>query len=228
MTIIDNNHEIIKPNEPTQYVRNNPENEFVKDFMPIIMKLAQKGGRRNVIAVPEVPYSFWSNNQIDMMLLDLDRKDYLLIEFKNSNYNKLVKQVERAGKHCIGILNSHKVLSNHGGFPQGSVYTRNDTYIKHIAGVVRSDSGMWGNRYSDLGYIYYWAYKNEVSSFDGGKLSGGRDNFQAMYCKAIANLLQKHPTLEHSEIYKLFGMCYSHSYSIKIFNEIKKAIKEIK
>ena len=115
------------------------------------------------------------------------------------------------------------------GFPYSSIFSCHPEDIKAMGDILsNTNSNFWGDRYSDLGYIYYWAYRYNKSSFDGGKMSGGRDNFQTMYSKAIQNILIENPNLTHAEIYKLFGVCYSHSYSIGIFNYVVNDMKKNK
>ena len=211
MAIIDTDHENLKTNEPTQYVRNNPENEFVKDFMPIIMG-TMIGRSNHVIAIPEVPYSYYSNEQIDMMVLDVQYKRFMLFEFKIGNIEKLKKQIMRSNLVCFGIIKSKKQ------FIHPRIFS--DKESLRLSQVMLSKTS-WNYIWeSNVGFVYWWAYKNNESSFDGGRLSGSRDNFNTLYGKAIKNILIENPNLTHNEIYKMFGVFYSYSSSIKIFGII--------
>ena len=201
------------------------ETEFCEHVTKLILGILV-GENRKVICVPEVPRYYYSNRHVDMMLLDIKKKEILCIEYKLNNPEKLNRQVKEnigRGLPCIGIINTV-----HRRQPDIS-----DCLIQHLFGYTGKDSELeaiakyitysyathWGSIYTHCGMMYYWAYRNNQSQFDGGKFGGKRKMFADVYMQAIRNLHIEYGKLDFMLTHAALRSGYSVPVSRKYYRK---------
>ena len=204
------------------------ETEFCEHVTKLILGLLA-GEDRQVICVPEVPRHYFSNELVDMMLLDIKNKEILCIEYKLGNPKKLIWQVRATqgrGLNCIGIINTEHQQQRSvfdGGIQNLFGYTGEDIQVESLAKYITySYSTHWASVYAGRGMMYYWAYKNNQSRFDGGKPGGKRQLFASVYMQAIQNLHAEYGKLDFMLTHAALMCGYSVSVSKKYY---RKAIK---
>jgi len=69
------------------------EVDFCEDIMKIIVGIFIGTKREKTIFIPEVPIGYWSNNQVDMLLLDIKNLEYLTIQLKLRDRKSLIWQI---------------------------------------------------------------------------------------------------------------------------------------
>ncbi len=180
------------------------------------------GENRQIICQAEVPYSYFSNNQVDMLLLDVRNKEYLCIEYKLANHHDLMLQIRLhygRGFPAIGIINNKPRETNRWIFG----YTGRDCEIEKLAKdlVYYKHNEFWRSIYQGPGMIYYWAYKDMKTNFDGGITGGNRENFASVYQRAIVNLHEKYHCLDFMLAHAALHSGYSVGTSKKYY---KKAV----
>ncbi len=176
-------------------------------------------GKRRIIAVPEVPWGYFSNEQVDMLLLDVKNKEYLPIEYKLNNLEKLKRQIEYHG-NALGIINTDTKDGNCRIFG----YTGKDAQLDQLDRYGVGHKHWWSSIYGGYGMIYYWAYKNRESRFDGGRTGGSREGFATVYMEAIENLHKQYPHLDFMITHAALSSGYSISTSRKYFRQALSGI----
>jgi len=206
------------------------EADFCDEVSKLIAGIFIGTKKENVVFVPEVPIDYFSNNQIDMLLLDVKNLEYLCLEFKLKNYKALIKQISNAqgkGIPVIGIINNKpkKVCSYESildYLPEERKifsYTGKDDELELLGD---NEKGLlcphfWQSIYYSKGMIYYWAYKNEKNNFRGGITTGNRDGFAKIYMQAIKNLLAYYGKLDFMLIHSCLNSGYSLATSKKYY-----------
>lgn len=188
------------------------ELEFCVKTTEVVLGLLVGSGRK-IIAVPEVPWSYFSNEQFDMLLLDIRNLQYLMIEYKLNDLCSLEYQVKRLGAAAIGIINTDTKTNNRSIFG----YTGLDRQIERMGDIKQGINWKfrWASIYNGIGMMYYWAYKNNQSNLLGGKTGGGRAGFAAVYRQAIANLHAQYGSLDFMITHCVLQSGYSLSASRK-------------
>ena len=196
------------------------EAEFCADTTKMILGLLI-GENRNVIACPEVPWGYYSNEQVDMLLLDVKNQEWLPIEYKLSDLRGLKYQVQRRNGG-MGIINSKTTDSQYNIFG----YTGEHAQIEKIAQFLCYNKRFWWRSiYTGYGMMYYWAYKERESSFDGGIAGGGREGFASVYKQALRNLLANYPLLDFHVAHAVFR-AYSVATGKKYYRDVVRLMKD--
>ena len=200
------------------------EQEFCEHVTKLILGILV-GENRRVVCVPEVPRYYYSNEHVDMMLLDVKNKEILCIEYKLNDPKKLTRQAQsnrNQGLNCIGIINSeNRSLSDRydGGIEHIFGYTGKDSQLERIAKYITySYATHWGSIYTRRGMMYYWAYKNNQNSFDGGTFGIKRQMFASVYIQAIQNLHAEYGKLDFMLTHAALRSGYSVATSRKYYN----------
>ena len=209
------------------------EQKFCEHITKLILGILA-GEDRKVVCVPEVPRHYFSNEHIDMMLLDIKNKEILCIEYKLNNPKQLCGQVRAnmvRGLDCIGIINSkyredtlvEDTLVSEGFIHRIFSYTGEDNQIENLAKYITySIATHWGSIYTRRGMMYYWAYKNNQNRFDGGTFGVKRQKFFSVYMQAIQNLHAEYGKLDFMLTHAALRSGYSVPVSRKYY---RKAIK---
>ncbi len=192
------------------------ENEFCRETTKLLLGLSVGSGR-SVIAIPEVPWGYYSNEQFDMLLLDVKNLEYMPIEYKLSDLAGLRKQRSRL-VGSVGIINAKVPPKSWGIYP----YTGEDAEIDQLDKVLFGEFSTWRSVYCRFGLIYYWAYKNNESDLNGGTTGGGRDNFATVYMQAIRSLHKHYGKLDFMLTHAALSSGYSVSVSKKYYNQAIK------
>ncbi len=197
------------------------EVDFCEDTTKMILGLLV-GESRKIICVPEVPYGFFSNEQIDMLLLDVKNQQYLCIEYKLNGLEQLQCQVRRnnvSNIPCIGIVNTNTKIQNK--YSEIFGYTGTDMQIEAIAKTIiyKKYQWRWRTIFSGLGMMYYWAYKDDENNFRGGVVGGNRIGFAAIYKQAIRNLHKEYGHLDFLITHSVLGSGYGIATSRKHYNQ---------
>ncbi len=187
------------------------ESDFCEHVTKILLGLLVGTGRKT-ICIPEVPHGYFSNEQVDMLLLDTKKQEYLMIEYKLSDLRGLEKQVVHLGR-AIGIINSN---------PQGEKsygifgYTGEDSQIERIDRFGVGSKYHWNSIYDGFGMVYWWAYKHNQDNFLGGITGGDRIGFAEVYRQAIRNLHKEYGRLDflltHATLRSGYGIATSKKY----------------
>lgn len=193
------------------------EHEFCVETTKMLLGLFVGAGRE-VTCHAEVPWGYFSNEQIDMLLLDTKKKEFLGIEYKLSDFHGLRLQVQ---KNCsIGIINSKPRKEIYGLFG----YTGKDAEIEYIAERLAGPRQyLWKSIYSGFGMVYYWAYKDKPNNFDGGVTGGGREGFASMYMRAIKNLHKHYGKLDFMLTHAALNSGYSVATSRKYYKRVSQS-----
>lgn len=201
------------------------EADFCEDVTKLILAL-YIGTKREIVCVPEIPFGYFSNEQIDMLLLDVKNFEYLTIEYKLNGRKKLESQISRAQSlsiPCIGVINTNFAEGSRSYYQRIFGYTGKDSQIECLARNLMYNNGreVWRSIYHSFGMVFYWAYKNSRSSFKGGITGGGRKGFALVYQQAIQNLHKEHNELDFMLTHAILGSGYSVNVSKKYY---KKAL----
>jgi len=191
------------------------EKEFCEETTKLLIGLLIPD--RKVIAVPEVPWGCFSNEQFDMMLLDVKNQEYLMIEYKLNGLDHLEHQVSRL-QNAIGIINTKLQKESYSLFG----YTGEDEQIERINKYGVGYKYRWNSIYHGFGMVYYWAFKDNKSDFSGGITGGGRMGFAAMYKQAIRNLHKKYGKLDFMITHAVLQSKYSVGTSRKYYRQAIK------
>ncbi len=186
------------------------EKEFCAETTKMLLGLSV-GYERKLIAVPEVPWGCFSNEQFDMLLLDVKNLQYLQIEYKLNDPESLQHQVSRI--NGIGIINRETTPNEYSIYP----YTGEDGQIENMDKRIFRYDHRWRSVYFGFGMIYYWAYKNQGSSFDGGRPGGGRQNFASVYMQAVQNFHAHYGKLDFMITHAALNSGYSVSTSKRYY-----------
>lgn len=204
------------------------ETTFCEHVTKLILSILI-GEDRQVICIPEVPRHYYSNELVDMMLLDIKNKEILCIEYKLNNPEKLNSQVRAAqarGLSCIGIINTEH-RRQPGVYDEGQHlfgYTGEDFQVERLAKYITySIATHWGSIYTRRGMMYYWAYKNNQNCFNGGRPGGKSQLFASVYMQAIRNLHAEYGKLDFMLTHASLRCGYSVPVSHKYY---RKAIKK--
>ncbi len=200
------------------------EQEFCKHVTEILLGLSITSGRK-LIAIPEVPWGAFSNEQFDMLLLDIKRQDYLPIEFKLNGLDSLKRQVRRI--KGVGIINTDtkeagKNVKCGCDFISLYGYTGLDRQIETIAEDLlhyKYAHYKWFSIYTGAGMTYWWAFKNNESDLNGGITGGNRMSFAVMYVRAIKNLHKQYGELDFMLTHSVLRSGYSISTSRKYYRQ---------
>ena len=192
------------------------EEEFSRHIVPLLLG-AMVGSGRKVISIPEAPWGYFSNEQVDILLLDVKNKEYMYLELKLSDRSSLSRQLRRLG-NCIGIINTKCSDEYNTIFS----YTGKDSELERIIEKGLEYTPHWRSIYVGFGMIYYWAYKDEPSRFNGGRIGGAREKFANVYMKAIENLHKEHPHLNFMITHAALANGYSVSVSKKYYRKVIK------
>jgi len=202
------------------------EADFCEDVTKLILGILVGEGR-NIVCVPEVPRTYWSNEHIDMLLLDVRNKEFLTIEYKLSNPAKLQKQVQNnqsRGLPCFGVVAApHAHIPDQYDCNVNAIfrYTGRDIELERIAAKVLY-KGNWASIFQSLGMIYYWAFKERKDNYEGGIHRGEREMFAAVYVQAIKNLHRHYGKLDFLLTHATLNSGYSVEQSKKYY---RKAIE---
>ena len=191
------------------------EHEFCVETTKMLLGLFVGTGRE-VTCHAEAPWSYFSNEQVDMLLLDTKRKEYLCIEYKLSDLKSLKHQTQIRG-NAVGFINTKLREPAYWVFG----YTGLDIQIEHIAKYLAGRRTIhWKSIYSGFGMVYYWAYKDEPNNFDGGIPGGGREGFASMYMRAIRNLHKHYGKLDFMLTHAALKSGYSAATSKKYYRKV--------
>lgn len=194
------------------------EQEFCIHVTEIFLGLSVTAGRK-LIAIPEVPWGYYSNNQLDMLLLDTKNMDYLPIEFKLNGLGSLKRQMQRI--RGIGIINTDTNDSSCNLFG----YTGKDSQVGKIAHDLfnyKYAHHRWKSIYTGDGLVYWWAYKNNESCLNGGMTGGSRESMATVYERAIRNLHAEYGKLDFMLTHSALRSQYSVSGSKRIYRQVTK------
>lgn len=198
------------------------EQEFCEYVTKLILGILAGEGRQ-IICVPEVPRYYFSNENVDMLLLDVKNLELISIEYKLNSAEILLSQVRdtsQRGLPCIGIINSEatKEHCEEGNFYRVFGYTGKDSQLEKLADyLVYATYSHWGTVYGARRMMYYWAYKNNESRFDGGRPGGKRQRFFQVYIQAIRNLHAHYGRLDFMLTHMALGNVYSVNVSRKYY-----------
>ncbi len=183
------------------------EVEFCEHTTKILLGLLVGSGRKT-ICIPETPKGYFSNDQVDMLLLDVKNQEYLMVEYKLSGLKQLQKQIGSQG--CIGIINIDGAkVPGYGIFG----YTGKDAEIGRLDRAGVNNRHNWISIYYGFGMVYYWAYRHNKDDFKGGITGGNRTGFAAVYRQAIRNLHKHYGKLDfmltHAALQSGYGVATS-------------------
>lgn len=169
--------------------------------------------------IPEPPKSYGSNYNADMLFIK-DNGSMFLVEYKLTDLKGLARQVQAVGDPIIGIINRDRIPDHYYGniFP----FTGQDREIEKLDSLLNHRNFPFGKHYtrSKLFTVYWWGYKNYVSSLKGGFKNGNRLPFHELYKKAITNLQAEYSwKLDEYLVYSVLG-----NYE---FNTMKKYFKQV-
>lgn len=156
--------------------------------------------------IPEVPRSS-GNNHSDMLFI-LDNGTMFTVEYKLNSLKSLINQITH-NHYSIGILNS-KVDKTQYFIESYRVfgYTGEDKQLEAISSFIKNENRIYGCTHykSSLYSVYWWGYKNENSSLEGGLKNTKRISFFELYKKAIQNLQAEYSyRLDFYLVYKVLG-----------------------
>lgn len=196
------------------------ELEFCREVCQVIAGLLVDTKREETIFIPEVPHGYFSNEHVDMMLLDVKNLEYLLVEFKLRDIKALERQIAKRDSNVVGIINSVAKGDSHTYYNIFN-YTGRDAEIEKMGSRVCGIfyPRRWFSIYRGFGMIYYWAYKHNKSSFDGGLASGNRQMFAGVYKKAIRNLHKHYGSLDFMLTHAALNSGYSIDVSKKYYRQ---------
>ncbi|KKM60793.1 hypothetical protein LCGC14_1538280 [marine sediment metagenome] len=194
------------------------EKDFCVATTKILLGLAIGTGRK-LIAIPEVPWGCFSNEQFDMMLLDVKNLEYLAIEYKLNDLDGLRFQTNRLGS-AVGIINAKTSDNTWNIFG----YTGEDGQIERIDKVIfQMRCYSWTGIYErEKSMVYYWAYKNRKSDLNGGITGGGREGFASVYIRAIKNLHAHYGKLDFMVTHSMLNSGYSVGTGKKYYRQATK------
>jgi len=185
------------------------ESEFCESVMPIIFSFWGKDVKY-LQAIPEAPKNYYSNDHIDMIVLNRKKMELFGIEFKLNDLKGLKRQVHMTlyTLNTIGIINRKQKDKDPRIF---SIYDSKEDDIeinrlrKHLL-KPKSYKSIFTTRF---GMVYWWGYLNVESSFAGGLAKAKRPTFHHLYITAIMNLQKYYKNkLDQREVFAILG-CYS-------------------
>jgi len=209
-------------------MRYKSENKFCIDTTKKIVGLVHYG--QELLCVPEVPKGFFSNEHTDMLIIDKASRKMFAIEYKLKDISGLMTQVETNQKvRTIGIINKdvgpEAIKRGVYGF------TGQDYQIELLHEIMIYDGNIislapWTSIYdSSWARLYWYAFKDEETSFNGGLKNSGRPTFHHFYMNAIKNLQADYDNkLDFLIVNSVFNVGYSESTARKYY---KKVMKEI-
>jgi len=196
-------------------VKFHKEQDFCEYVMPCILGLWEKDiGNLQVIA--EAPKNFFSNDHVDILVINRKDKDLFAIEFKLSDYKGLQRQVDmtRDKLATIGIINRPMPKVKTYGRIYG--FTGEDYETERIADHLSKKESYIHILHCPFGMAYWWGYMGVESNLSGGKgRNTKRPTFHHLYVSAIKNL-QKHYDckLQPLEVAAILG-CYEYDTFMK-------------
>ena len=188
----------------------------------VLLGLSVSAGMK-LVAIAEVPWGCGSNEQFDMLLLDIKKEKYLCIEYKLSDLKSLENQVHRMSGRGIGIINREKVEEQK--YTNYFSYTGKDSEIEELGEKLFHGYSVrykWTDIYVGHGLKYYWAFKDCKDNLNGGTPGGKKMMLADLYIQAIVNLHKHYGKLDFMVTHAILGEGYSVSTSKKYY---RKAIK---
>ena len=186
------------------------------------------------LCVPEIPNGFFSNDRTDMLIINMSRKEMFGIEYKLNDIKKLEKQlIMNCRIKLIGIINKKIPIEEFNMFQRIFGYTGEDYQIEILHSRIInpmcniSSSDIWTSIY-DSGWarFYYFAFKNDESSLNGGLKQSNRKSLFYYYIQAVKNLQKDYDNkLDFLIVNSILDIGYSVNVAKKYYN---RAMREIK
>jgi len=171
--------------------------------------------------IPEAPKAHFSNDHVDMLIIDRETRQYLMIEYKLSDAKGLANQLAFP---IIGVINSIPRKPYHNMFP----YDGSDRLLEILLRATRQKNinSHWQPIYGGWGMVYWWGYHGVESSLKGGTGFGEkRPTFHHLYIQAIVSLQNAYEwKLGRDEVLAIFsGIGYGESTMIKHYRTALKS-----
>lgn len=199
------------------------EVDFCEYITNLIIGALIDSSRSNYQTIAEAPKGLYSNNHVDMLIIDRVKERFLMIEYKLKDEKGLRIQIGSGKK--IGILN--RPLKN--PHPLLFSWTGEDWETERISNhILESDRYARGHNWYSIhehifGMVYWWGFLNENNSLRGGTGIGeSRPTFHHLYKEAVRNLISKYPNLTPMLTHKILDSGYTYSTAKK---HIRGALK---